>query len=43
MQISEAIFRDNALYPTLLTPIFLVGIFFVLKIGGLRFYNTLPF
>ena len=33
---SEAIFRDNTLFTNPLTPIFLVEIFFVLKIGGLR-------
>ena len=39
IKISETVFRDNPLYPTPLTPIFLVEIFFVLKIGGLRLYN----
>lgn len=34
---SEAIFQDNSLYPTLLTPFFLVKIFLRLKIGYIRF------
>ena len=38
-QISEAIFRGNALYPTQLTPFFFVGIFVVLRIGAVYFGN----
>ena len=37
IKISEAYFRDNTLYFMSLTPFFLVGIFLVLKNGGLQF------